>query len=110
MSRLLAFLVVMYPILAACGPPNTLIAVNMLFQTPTVTLPPTFSPTVIPTGNKVDQPDSSVHIWSPGGNGWALRIREKILIFDYVGGTDPTLPASGGARIFDEIVAVEKTD
>lgn len=112
MSRLMAFLLVMSTILVACGPINVPIPANMPSQTPTVILPPTSSPimtptvvslstsspTVTPTGNEVDQTDPSVHIWSLGGNGWALRIREKMLVFDYVGGADPTPPASGEAR------------
>ncbi len=112
MSRLIPFLLVISTILVACGPVNVPVPANMPSQTPRVKLPPTFSPiltppivslstsstTYTPTGNKVDQPDSSVHIWSLGGNGWALRILDKILIFDHVRGTDPTPPDSGEPR------------
>ncbi len=53
---------------------------------------------VAPAGNEVSHPDSSVHVWSLGGNGWALRIGDKMLVFDYVEGADATPPDSGGAR------------
>jgi L-ascorbate metabolism protein UlaG (beta-lactamase superfamily) len=32
-----------------------------------------------------------------GGNGWALRIRDKMLVFDYVAGPGPRSPAAGEA-------------
>lgn len=98
MPRLIAFLLVMSIILVACGPINVPTPVNMPSQTPTAISLPTSSPTVTPSRNKVDQPDPGVHVWSLGGNGWALRIGEKMLVFDYVGGVDPTPPASGEAR------------
>lgn len=55
------------------------------------------------TGVQVTETDSTVHIWSLGGNGWALRVGDKMLIFDYVGGsgtasqdTDDTLDLERG--------------
>lgn len=97
MSRLMAFLLVVSTILVACGPINAPIPADTPSRTPTVISLSTSPPTVTPTGNQVDQPAPSVHVWSLGGNGWALRIREKMLVFDYVGAADPTPPASGEA-------------
>jgi L-ascorbate metabolism protein UlaG (beta-lactamase superfamily) len=39
-----------------------------------------------------------IHVWSLGGNGWALELGNKLLIFDYVEGTDPNPPAADEAR------------
>jgi L-ascorbate metabolism protein UlaG (beta-lactamase superfamily) len=99
-------------LLAACGPVRAPSPGDTPSQTPTVHLPPTSSPTwtpevvtlptsspiVPPPGTKVHPADPSVHIWSLGGNGWALRIRDKMLVFDYVGAAGPTQPASGEAQ------------
>jgi L-ascorbate metabolism protein UlaG (beta-lactamase superfamily) len=106
------FLIGMSALLAACGSINAPVPTNTPSRTPTVTLPPTSTPLVTPTiepssipspavtltENKVDQPEPGVQIWSLGGNGWALRIGEKVLVFDYVGRGDPTPPASSETR------------
>ena len=40
-----------------------------------------------PSQGKGDEPTPGVHVRSLGGNGWALKIDGKMLIFDYVGRT-----------------------
>lgn len=67
-------------------------------MTPTIEPLSIPSPTATPTANEADQPELGVQIWSLGGNGWALRIGEKMLVFDYVGSGDPNPPTSGEAR------------
>jgi len=37
-------------------------------------------------------------VWYLGANGWAVRINEKVLVFDYQDWTDPDPPAAGEAR------------
>ncbi len=98
MSLLKAFLHVIPAILIARGPVNAPVPADMPSQIPAPILPPAASPAVTPAGNRVNQIDPEVRIWSLGGNGWALRIGDKLLIFDYVGWTDPDPPAPGEAR------------
>ena len=56
--------------------------------------------TVAPTEANADQlvADSAVQIWCLGGNSWALRIGEKMLIFDYAEMGDPNPPSRGEPR------------
>lgn len=42
--------------------------------------------------------DQEVQIWSLGGNGWAVRIGQKVLVFDYVSRGDPDPPGPGEQR------------
>jgi L-ascorbate metabolism protein UlaG (beta-lactamase superfamily) len=84
--------------LAACGPIDTPIPTDVPSQAPAVIPLPTSSPAVTPTRNAVAQTDPNVHIWSLGGNGWALRIDERFLVFDYVERSDLAPLASGEAQ------------
>jgi hypothetical protein len=51
-----------------------------------------------PTESIVDRSNLNIYIWSLGGNGWALRFGNRLLIFDYVESTDPNPPATGETR------------
>jgi L-ascorbate metabolism protein UlaG (beta-lactamase superfamily) len=106
MSQLMAFLFTMSLILVACEPANAPISTGMPSRVSTVS--PTSPPTVIPPSTSsptktsaegiAHQTDPGAHVWSLGGNGWALRIGERMLVFDYVGRSGPNPPAPGEAR------------
>lgn len=66
-------------------------------QIPTPTPAPVPSPEITQE-DTAHQPDPSVSVWYLGSNGWALRIGEKLLVFDYQERSDPNPPASGEAR------------
>jgi L-ascorbate metabolism protein UlaG (beta-lactamase superfamily) len=79
-----------FTMLTACGP----------ITSPSQTVSP-LSPspqTDDHTESTEDRSDLTIHIWSLGGNGWALGIGHRLLIFDYVESTDPNPPAANEAR------------
>lgn len=111
MSRLLACLLVTSAALAACGPSNVPVPTIAPSQSPAEILPPSASPIATPTAVPLstssttatpprieeDQLEPGVDVWSLGGNSYALRIREKMLLFDYVRGPG-SIPPTGEAR------------
>jgi hypothetical protein len=72
--------------LTACGPTSSPIPVE---------IPISPSPqTIFPSESTEDRPSQNIYLWSLGGNGWALRLGNRLLVFDYVESTDPNLPAA----------------
>jgi L-ascorbate metabolism protein UlaG (beta-lactamase superfamily) len=66
--------------------------------TPAIEPSSTVSPTATLVENEAEQSKPGVQVWSLGGNGWALRIGAKMLIFDYVRRGNPNPPALGVTR------------
>lgn len=90
--RQIASLLLISALLTACGP------IADLIQT---VIAPSPSPQVdVPTERNEDRSNLNIRIWSLGGNGWALELGNRLLIFDYVESTDPNPPAAGEARNF----------
>lgn len=48
-----------------------------------------------------EQTGTGADVWYLGANGWAVKIGQKLLIFDYQEQTDPSPPAPGEARNLD---------
>lgn len=106
MSRLIMILIIITIILIACEPVTTpiLTEVPQHEVTSSPTPSPTFTPfhasssTTTPAISTPEQLETGAHIWYLGSNGWAVRINEKLLIFDYQEHSDPNPPASGEIR------------
>jgi len=84
--------------LLACGLRNVPNPTNTPIESLSIVLPPTATLSILPTATsdeyQADQPKKGVQIWSLGGNGWALEIGDRMLVFDYVesGGANPPAP------------------
>ncbi|MFX0145372.1 MAG: MBL fold metallo-hydrolase [Candidatus Hodarchaeota archaeon] len=88
--REIASLLIFSTILTACGP---------ITRPDQTVIPPSPSPQAdSPAESAEDRSDPDIHIWSLGGNGWALVLGNRLLIFDYVESTDPNPPAADEAR------------
>jgi L-ascorbate metabolism protein UlaG (beta-lactamase superfamily) len=53
---------------------------------------------VSPTDSNEERSNFNIYMWSLGGNGWALKLGNRLLIFDYVESTDPSPPENGEMR------------
>lgn len=65
---------------------------------PSVIYSPTSPPADSPTASLEVRLNKDIHIWSLGGNGWALRLGNRLLVFDYVESIDPTPAVTGVSR------------
>lgn len=84
MSRQTVFVTVISSLILAYGAIDSYATDRSTSRASKMILQPTSSDTLGSTDTRTDQADSSVHIWSLGGNGWALRINDVMLVFDYV--------------------------
>ncbi|NIM95804.1 MAG: hypothetical protein GTO18_19055 [Anaerolineales bacterium] len=92
------FLLLISLSLAACRPNATLVPTIVPSQTPTAAPEEIHTTTVIPTDSDVEHLEPGAQIWSLGGNGWALEINGRLLVFDYVGRGESVPPVSGEVR------------
>lgn len=106
MLRLVASLLILSTMLTACGSTAGPTAGPTVKPTsgPTTdaiqtVVPPSPSPQAdSPTESHEDRSKPDNKVWSLGGNGWALALGDRLLVFDYVESTDPNPPAAGEAR------------
>ncbi len=108
MIRSITCLLVLSVALTACGPAEAPLPGETPSAVPSdapaanpVTISTATSAAAVPTQGTQLQPGAGAEVWYLGANGWAVRIGQKLLIFDYQEQSDPNPPASGEARNLD---------